>query len=76
MAKSSKQTFKKRQREINKRQKKEDKAKRLAARRSQDSTNENSEMEMNSSLSFKSKEEKPTLKILPIGRDFPKPDRT
>jgi hypothetical protein len=44
MAKSSRQTFRKRQRELAKKQKKEDKAKRLAARRAGESDQSIEEM--------------------------------
>jgi len=70
MAKSSRQTFKKRQRELAKKQKSEDKAKRLAARRG-DGVSEDQEEEVVPE-SAKSDDGKPTLKIVPVGGSSPK----
>ena len=74
MTKSSRQTFKKRQRELAKKQKKEDKAKRLAARRG-DGSSDDKEEEVGSD-SVGSADEKPTLKIVPVGGSPPKSDKT
>ncbi|HUU03853.1 MAG TPA: hypothetical protein VM425_20625 [Myxococcota bacterium] len=73
MAKSSRQTFKKRQKEITKKQKKEDKAKRLAARRGDPVSDEKVEGVV--SASIESKDGKPTLKIVAVGGSAPKSER-
>ncbi len=64
MAKSSRQTFKKRQKEMAKKQKKEDKARRLAARRNGGQADD---IEEKQKVIEYSKDEKPTLKIFVSG---------
>jgi hypothetical protein len=73
MAKSSRQTFKKRQRELAKKQKKEDKARRLAARREEGNSENNKEE--TGSRPAESNDGKPTLKIIPVGGSSPKSDK-
>ncbi len=74
MAKSSRQTFKKRQRELAKKQKSEDKAKRLAARRGDEGSEENPEAAV--AKPAEDEDGKPTLKIVPVGGSSPKSDRS
>ncbi len=73
MAKSSRQTFKKRQKEMAKKQKKEDKAKRLAARRGVPDSDDNKEIL--ASASIESSDGKPTLKIVAVGGSLPKSEK-
>ncbi len=63
MAKSNRQTFKKRQRESAKKQKKEDKSKRLAARRGDGSPEDPEEAKPET---VKTEDGKMTLKIVPV----------
>jgi len=65
MAKSGRQTFKKRQKEMAKKQKREDKAKRLAARRGKTDTDEDKEKTEKEAPA--SEDGKPTLKIVQVG---------
>ena len=65
MARSSRQTFKKRQRELAKKLKKEDKANRLAARRGDGTITNGTEPDDYNNAS--SDGEKPTLKIYAVG---------
>jgi hypothetical protein len=65
MGRSSRQSFKKRQREIAKRQKKQDKAKRLAARKSGDAGEEPAEQR--SIVSEEPDDGEPRLKIIQVG---------
>jgi hypothetical protein len=74
MAKSSRQTFKKRQRELAKKQKSEDKAKRLAARRGEEGSEENPEGA--AAKPVESDDGKPTLKIVPVGGSSSKSDKS
>jgi len=68
MAKSSRQTFRKRQREIDKKKKKEDKAKRLAARREGENSDDGDQVDK--SASDASGEGKTALKIIPVGGSY------
>ena len=68
MAKSSRQTFRKRQREIDKKKKKEDKAKRLAARREGEKPGDGDRVDKSGSDA--SGEGKTTLKITPVGGSY------
>jgi hypothetical protein len=73
MARSGRQTFKKRQREMNKKQKKQDKAKRLAARKGDGSIEEEGKEE-GAKVIDDTKDGKPKLKIMVVGKSSSRPD--
>lgn len=73
MGRSSRQSFKKRQREIAKKQKRQDKAKRLAARRSGDAGEESGEERP--FVPDEPDDDKPRLKIIQVGGTAPDADK-